>query len=492
MSTGISGLDDVLGGGLPERRLYLVKGAPGVGKTTLALQFLTAGARLGESVLYITLSETESEIRQVAESHGWSLEGIRLFELSSADQTLRLFDENTLYAAEDVDLREIVQVLLELVQKLNPKRVVFDSLSEIRLLSQTPVRYRRQLLALKHFFGERDCTTLLLDEAPDDDGSDLQIESLAHGVILLEQLPVQYGADRRRLRIKKLRGTRFRSGFHDFTVATGGLSVFPRLVAAEHRTDLLAEPISTGIYGLDSVLGGGLDRATCTLILGPAGAGKSAIATQMAVASAQRGEAASVFLFEERIGTWLRRARQLGMGVDEQVAKGKLHVHQVDPAEMAPDEFTHLVRSAVERDGCRQVLIDSITGYFTAMPEARFLTLQMHELLSYLSERGVASVITMAQSGMIGSQMRSPVDVSYLADTVMVLRYFELEGRLRQALSVLKKRSGAHENTIRDVRFDQRGIHVGETLSELRGVLVGLPHLLGSSQEQEVPSRDFR
>lgn len=492
VTMGIPGLDDVLGGGLPENRLYLVKGSPGVGKTTLGLQFLTAGSRLGEPVLYITLSETEAEIRQVAESHGFSLEGVRLFELSGAEQTLRLFDDNTLYAAEDVDLREIVQVLLELVKSVNPKRVVFDSLSEIRLLSQTPVRYRRQLLALKHFFGGRDCTTLLLDEASDDDGSDLQIESLAHGVVLLEQLPVQYGADRRRLRIKKLRGSPFRSGFHDFTVTTGGLSVFPRLVAAEHRTDLLAAPVSTGISGLDRVLGGGIDRSTCTLIIGPAGTGKSAMATQIAVAAALRGEPASVFLFEERIGTWLRRARQLGMAVDEQIASGRLHVHQIDPAELAPDEFVHLVRRSVEGDAARVVVIDSITGYFTAMPEARFLSLQMHELLSYLAEHGVASVITMAQSGMIGNQMRTAVDVSYLADTVVVLRYFEVEGRLRKALSILKKRSGAHENSICDVRFDARGIHVGEPLSELRGVLVGLPHVLGSPVEPEVPSRDFR
>lgn len=491
-TTGIPGLDDVLGGGLPEKRLYLVKGSPGVGKTTLGLQFLTAGARLGEPVLYITLSETEAEIRQVAESHGISLEGVRLFELSGAEQTLRLFDDNTLYAAEDVDLREIVQVLLDLVKSVNPKRVVFDSLSEIRLLSQTPVRYRRQLLALKHFFGGRDCTTLLLDEGSDDDGSDLQIESLAHGVILLEQLPLQYGADRRRLRVKKLRGSAFRSGFHDFLVARGGLSVFPRLVAAEHRTDLLAEPVSTGIRGLDRVLGGGVDRSTCTLIIGPAGTGKSAIATQVAVAAAARGDSASIFLFEERIGTWLRRARQLRMDVDGPMKNGKLHVHQVDPAELAPDEFVHLVRQSVERDGSRVVIIDSITGYFTAMPEARFLSLQMHELLAYLSEHGVASLITMAQSGLIGNQMRTPVDVSYLADTVVVLRYFEVEGRLRKALSILKKRSGAHENTICDVRFDHHGIHVGEPLSELRGVLAGLPQIVGSLSEPEVPSRDFR
>ncbi|MFZ5895880.1 MAG: ATPase domain-containing protein [Myxococcota bacterium] len=490
--TGIPGLDDVLGGGLPARRLYLVKGTPGVGKTTLALQFLMEGARRGEPVLYVTLSETEEEIHQVAHSHGWELEGVKLFELSSAEQTLRLSDENTIYAAEDVDLRETVRVLLDQVELMKPKRVVFDSLSEIRLLAQTAVRYRRQLLALKQYFAGRDCTTLLLDDRSDDASSDLQVESLTHGVIVLEQIPLQYGADRRRLRVSKLRGSRYRSGYHDFAVHTGGLVVFPRLIAAEHRTDLMAEPISSGVSGLDALLGGGIDRATCTLIMGPAGVGKSAIASQFAVAACARDECASVFLFEERIATWVRRARQLGMPVDEQISHGKLHVHQVDPAELAPDEFTHLVRCAVEREQSRVILIDSITGYFSAMPEARFLSLQMHELLSYLSERGVASLMTMAQAGLIGSHMTAPVDVSYLADTVLLLRYFEVEGRVRKAVSAVKKRSGRHEDAIRSVELNSRGIVVGEPLKNLHGVLLGLPHILGPQSESEKAQSGIR
>jgi circadian clock protein KaiC len=472
-STGVSGLDDILSGGLPNDRLYLVKGPPGSGKTTLALQFLLAGVKAGETVLYITLSETEEEIRQVVASHGWSFDGVSLFELSGIEQTLRLDDENTLYAAEDTDLKETMRVLLDEVERLEPSRVVFDSLSEIRLLARTPMRYRRQLLALKQYFTGRACTVLLLDDRTED-GGELQIESIAHGVIRLEQLPLEYGGDRRRLRVGKLRGSSFRSGHHDFTITTGGLAVFPRLTASEHRTELVAEPISSGVAGLDEILGGGIDRATCTLLIGPAGTGKSAIATQFAVAACDRGECAAMFLFEERVGTWRKRGEHLGMDVQKHIDGGRLLVHQIDPAELAPDEFTHLVREAVERRGARIVVIDSITGYYTAMPEARFLSLQMHELLSYLSERGVASLMTMAQTGLIG-QMTSTVDVSYLADTLMLLRYFETKGELHKAISVLKKRSGPHEETIRSLRLGSSGIGVGPPLANLHGVLSGLP-----------------
>jgi circadian clock protein KaiC len=485
--TGIEGLDHLLGGGLPTSRLYLVKGMPGVGKTTLALQFLMDGARKGERVLYITLSETADEIHQVAESHGWTLDGVDVFELSSAEQTLRIEEENTLYSAEDVDLKETVRVLLDQVERLQPRRVVFDSLSEIRLLSQTPTRYRRQLLALKQYFAGCECTVMLLDDRSCEN-SDVQIESLAHGVISLEQLPMQYGADRRRLRITKLRGSPFRSGYHDFVVRKGGLVAFPRLIAAEHRTDLLAEPISSGIAELDQILGGGVDRSTCTLIMGPAGAGKSAIATQFATASARRGQPAAVFLFEERLGTWRKRGQLFRQRVDELASSGLLRVHQVDPAELAPDEFTHLVRNAVEGQDARVVVIDSITSYFTAMPEARFLSQQMHELLSYLSERGVASIMTMAQAGMIG-QMTSPVDVSYLADTVILLRYFETRGRIRKALSVLKKRSGPHEETIRALTLDSDGVHVGAPLEKMHGVLTGSPIFVGDGRQDEAASQ---
>lgn len=474
LATGIAGLDDVLAGGFPAERMYLVHGLPGVGKTTLALQFLLEGVRLGESVLYISLSETEQEIRQVAASHGWSLDGVSLYELTSAEQTLHL-DENTLYSTEDVELRETISVLLKEVDRLRPSRVVFDSLSEIRLLSQTGSLYRRQILGLKRFFAGRNCTVLLLDDRTGLD-VDNQVESLAHGVVALEQAPKQYGADRRRLRVVKLRGSTFRSGHHDFDVREGGLVVFPRLIAAEHRTETTADPLPSGVTSLDKMLGGGLDRATATLVLGPAGTGKSAIAAQFVDAAAARGEHVSLFLFEERAGTLHKRTRQLGMDLEKSCRDGHLTIRQVDPAELAPDEFTHMVREDIEQRGSKLVVIDSINGFFTAMPEERYMTLQIHELLAYLSEKGVATIMTMAQSGVVGS-MTSPIDISYLSDTVLLLRYFEDAGRVRKAISVLKKRSGAHEDTIRELSLDHHGVHIGDALSNMRGVLTGVPTL---------------
>jgi len=481
-SMGIPGLDDILNGGLPTSRLYLVRGNPGVGKTTLALQFLREGVHRGERVMYITLSETEAEIRQVANSHGWSLEGIQLFELSGAEQALRLNDENTLYAAEDVDLKETVRVLLDQVEAAKPQRVVFDSLSEIRVLAQSPIRYRRQLLALKQHFAGRRCTTLLLDDNTQG-VEDLQVESLAHGVLSLEQMSMGYGADRRRLRVIKLRGSSFRSGHHDFVLRKGGLEVFPRLIALEHRTEFMAEPIASDVPELDAMLGGGIDRASCTLLLGPAGCGKSALATQFALAAAKRGERASLFLFEERIGTWLKRGEQLGMPLREELEANRLHVHQIDPAELAPDEFSHLVRHAAEGDGSSVIVIDSMNGYFSAMPDAGFLSLQMHELLGYLSERRVASVITMAQSGLIGVNMASPVDISYLADAILLFRYFESNGRVKKAVSVIKKRAGMHEDSIRELRFGADGVHVTAPLQNMHGVLSGVPRPLLRQEE---------
>lgn len=476
--TGVVGLDDVLNGGLPANHLFLIQGTPGVGKTTLALQFLLEGARQHECVLYISLSETKEEIRQMAASHNLSVDSIHLHDLSAAEQALHLDEENTLYATADVELRETMRSLLDEVERLRPARVVFDSLSEIRLLAQSAARYRRQLLLLKQYFVGSRTTVLILDDRTSEPG-DMQLDSLAHGVLVLEQFASDYGADRRRLRVSKLRGSPFRSGYHDFIIETGGLVVFPRLVAAEHRTDVVAESIPSGIKALDDLLGGGVDRSTSTLLMGPAGAGKSAIATQFASAIAARGEHAAVFLFEERIRTLMTRARHLGIPLDRQIHDGLIALKQIDPAELAPDEFTHAVRKAVDVNGARLVVIDSLNGYYNAMPDARFLTLQMHELLSFLSERGVATVITVAQSGMLGN-MRSPIDVSYLSDTIIFLRYFENEGRVRKAISIVKKRSGKHEDTIRELVMTERGLELGPPLTQFRGVLTGVPTVLDS------------
>ena len=481
-NTGIDGLDDILGGGLPRNRIYLVQGDPGVGKTTLALQFLLAGRARGEKTLYISLSETEEEIRDVAASHGWDLDGVDIFELSAVQQALDMDATNTLFEPSEVELQETTRTLLDRVEKVNPTRVVFDSLSELRLLAQSALRYRRQVLAFKQYFSQHRSTVLFLDDHSSE-RHDLQLQSLAHGVMALEQRALVYGDDRRRLRIVKLRGLKFRTGYHDFTVVTGGVVVFPRLVAAEHHAVFQLENISSGIAGLDAVLGGGLSRGTSTLIMGPAGCGKSAIATQYAVAAARRGDHAAIFAFEEGAATLFARARALGMGLDEEVAAGRVHVQQVDPAAIGPGEFAHVARRQVEQNHSKVVVIDSLNGYLNSMPEDHYLSMQMHELLSYFAQKGVTTILVMAQHGMLG-KMDSPVDVSYLADSVLLLRYFEAGGRIRKAISVIKKRSGIHEDTIRDFSMGPGGLQVGETLSDLHGVLSGIPTLLGSNAKQ--------
>ena len=481
-ATGIDGLDDVLCGGLPAGRLYLLQGAPGVGKTTLALQFLLEGVRRGEPVLYITLSETEEEIHEVARSHGWSLDGIQVRELSSLERTLSLDAENTLYAPADIELKETVRVLLGEVEQARPTRVVFDSLSEIRLLAQSPARYRRELLALKQFFNGRNCTVLLLDDHASDT-ADQQVASLAHGVLKLEQVTIEYGGDRRRLRVVKLRGAVFRTGYHDFDVQKGGLVVYPRLVASEHRAELHPQRLSSGVTALDRLLGGGLDRGSATLLVGPAGAGKSTIATQFAHAAAERGDVTAMFLFDERPATMHARAKGLGTPLDAHVKSGKILVNSIDPAELAPDEFVHRVREAVEEKLAKIVIVDSINGYFLAMPGDRFLTLQMHELLSYLSARGVSTIMTMAQAGIVGA-ITSPIDVSYLSDNVILFRYFEAGGQIRKAISVVKRRAGPHERAIRELRLGP-GLEVGEPLSQFTGILTGVPTFSG-----DVPGPD--
>jgi circadian clock protein KaiC len=472
--TGISGLDDVLNGGLIPHRLYLVDGDPGSGKTTLSLQYLLEGVKKGEKCLYITLSETKEELIASAESHGWSLDGIEIVELIADQQDLGGETQVTMYHPSEVELTETTKKVLEAVERINPTRVVFDSLSEVRLLAQNSLRYRRQILAFKQFFVGRRCTVLLLDDRTSE-GSDLQLQSIAHGVVSLEQLVPLYGSARRRLQVVKYRGTSFRGGYHDFSIMRGGLTVFPRLVASEHEEPFEAGRIQSGVTALDTLLGGGPERGTSTLLMGAAGSGKSTIAVQYAVAAAQRGDHAVIFAFDESMATLEARTAALGIKFEEGRKAGQVRVMQVDPAELSPGEFTFLVREAVEKDKARVIVIDSLNGYMNAMPGERYLTAQLHELLTYLGRRGVTTLMVVAQHGILGANMQSPVDTSYLADSVVLLRYFEYAGKVKKAISVVKKRSGAHEESIRELRFDKNGIHLSEPLTKFRGILTGVP-----------------
>jgi circadian clock protein KaiC len=473
-STGVPGLDHVLISGLPRNRLYLIEGEPGAGKTTLGLQFLLAGRDAGERVMYINLSETNEELRLVAASHGWSLDGMDQFELSALEQQLKMESQNTLFHPNEIELNETTNTILAEVDRIKPARVVFDSLSELRLMAQSPLRYRRQLLALKQFFSGRGCTVMLLDDRASNQG-DQQVKTLAHGVISLEKFTPNYGAERRRLHINKLRGVAFRGGMHDFNIERGGLRVFPRIVALETRRLTSRDPVVSGVAGLDQLLGGGLDRGTSTLLMGAAGSGKSTLSCLYALAACKRGEPAAVFLFDESSNTFHVRSKSLGMDTAKYTENGLLNVRQIDPAELSAGEFSQLVRDAVEIRKASVVIIDSLTGYLQAMPDERSLLAQFHELLTYLGQHDVATILIMGQSGLIGSAMQAPVDVSYLADTVVLFRYFENAGRIRKAISVVKKRAGYHESHIREYSVSSAGVNVGEPLTKFRGILTGVP-----------------
>lgn len=484
LTMGVVGLDDILNGGLPANRVYLIEGEPGTGKTTISLQFLLEGARLGESGLYITLSESKEELEAVAKSHGWSLDGFAIYELVPPAESLRPESQYTIFHPAEIELGETTSAVLGEVERTKPQRVVFDSLSEMRLLAGNPLRFRRQILALKQYFAGRRSTVLLLDDKVYGD-QDLQVHSIVHGVLSLEHLAVEYGSERRRLRVTKLRGSHFRGGYHDFTIETGGVVTFPRLVAAEHHVDFKRESLTSGLVELDSLLGGGLDRGTSTLILGPAGSGKSTLAAQFAAAGARRGEATAAFIFDELKETFIARAAKTGLDVQSFMSDDLLTVQQIDPAELSPGQFAYTVRDSVDQDNAKIVIIDSLNGYLNAMPDERFLTIQMHELLTFLNQKGVATIMVMAQHGFLGSSMGTPVDVSYLADTVMMLRYFETAGAVRRAISVIKKRSGPHEHTIRELTITAEGIRIGDPLSQFRGVLTGVPIYVESDELDE-------
>ncbi len=472
VKTGVSGLDEILCGGLPRRRTYLLRGSPGVGKTTLGLQFLLEGAREGEPGLYVTLSETEEELAAVGASHGWTLDGFRIHPLSTPEEMLRAQQQNTLFHPAEVELNETIERVLALVDETKPLRIVFDSLSEMRLLAGDSLRYRRQILALKQQFALRDATVLFLDDGTAE-GGDTQLESLAHGVIDLERTAPSYGAVRRRLEVVKLRGVDFLTGKHDFNIVRGGIRVFPRLVAASHRRPYPREVLPSGVPGLDAMLGGGLQRGTSTVLLGAAGTGKSTIASQYAEAAIRRKERVVCFSFDETFEVFTERTSGLEFHLKDDPL---FELRRVDPAALAPGEFAHACREYVERSDLRLLIIDSLNGYLMSMPEERFLILHLHELLAYLGQHGVSTLLLLTQHGMVG-RMDAPVDVTYLADSVVMLRFFEARGRVRKAISVLKRRVGKHEDTIRELQISSRGLEIGQPLTDVRGVFTGVPYL---------------
>ena len=482
VSTGSAGLDHVLGGGLVADRLYLLEGSPGSGKTTLALQFLLAGAALGEPCLYVTLSETAEEMQTVAQSHGWSLDGVTLFELSSVAQMLGEAAQQTLLHPWELELGSTVKLVTDEVLRTRATRVVFDSLSDLRLLAQDPLRYRRQVLAIKQLFVGRPVTVLLVDDVMGWHGErDMHLHSLCHGVLTLERLTLDYGAARRRLQVQKVRGVDFVAGYHDFVLRRGGLDVFPRLIASQHAATLTGERVSSGVAALDALLGGGPIRGTSMLLSGPAGAGKTTIALQYVAAACAAGQACVIYEFDERIGTLLARAAAMRMDLAPFLDSGLLVLQQIDPAEISPGEFACMIRGQVEERQVRLILIDSLSGYLAAMPQEKHLILQMHEMLSYLSRRSVLTLLVNPQHDLLGSMQTGGLNISYVADTVLLLRFFETDGRIRKAISVIKSRSGAHEETIRELRVGSGGIRIGEPLSDFRGVLTGTPSYGGAA-----------
>jgi circadian clock protein KaiC len=479
---GCPGLDNILGGGLPAGRLYLLEGDPGAGKTTLALQFVAEGVKLGERALYITLSESRSELSFAAQAHGLAIDGVEIVELLPDEDDLRPEQQYTVFHPAEVELNDRMQRIVKEVRRVKPDRLVLDALSELRMLAKDPLRYRRQILSLKDFMHDQNCTVLLLDDRTSRD-ADLQLHSIVHGVVSMDKTSREYGKARRQVEILKLRGTPYSEGAHDCSIVTGGVVVFPRLVAADSRNGGTTECVSSGIPELDALTGGGLDRGTATLLIGPAGCGKTTIATHWVVSAAERGETCAVFTFEEGPQTLLNRAAGLGMNLGSHIASGRVGLERVDPAEMSPGELVAKVQNYVEKKNARVIVFDSLNGYLQSMPGEHFLAIHLHELLAYLNNRGVLTLMILAQAGMIGSQMHSAIDVSYLADNILLLRYFEAHGEVRQAISTIKRRAGAHERSIRELKLGPDRIHVGRPLKDFQGVLTGTPSFLGGSKE---------
>jgi circadian clock protein KaiC len=479
LSTGIAGLDDILHGGLAKGFLYLIEGSPGAGKTTLALQFLIAGAKKGEKGLYISLAESEAELRHVADSHGMDLRNVEICKISPPEIAGDGGKQYTVFQPAEVELSDVLETILAKVQELKPSRIIIDSMSELRMLARDSLRYRRQVLSLKQFFEGRDCTTLLLDERFGNKNEN-QVQTIAHGVLCMEVLQRSYGITRRRMEVLKIRASSFREGYHDYIIVKGGVVVFPRLVSSEHRAaSVMSENLPSGVKELDQLFNGGVQRGTSTLIVGPAGCGKSTMCTQFILQAANRGERSAIFTFDETRQSFRVRSRGLGMDLDPFLEKKLIHLEQVDPAELSPGEFIYRIRRGVEDNRWRIVVIDSLNGLMNSMSEEHGLSVQLHELLAYLNQVGVASFMVLAQYGLLGGSMTSPADVSYLADNVLLLRYFEAAGEVRQAISVVKRRSGPHERSIREMQMSTGKLTIGEPLKNFVGVLTGTPEYRG-------------
>lgn len=491
--TGVPGLDYVLMGGFLRDGFYLIQGDPGSGKTTLALQYVRGRIEAGEPCLYITLTESRRDLANTCASHGWSVEDIEVCDLTRSAANLSGEPESSVFHPSDTELGETTKAIFAAVEKTRPRHVVFDGLSEMRLLSGNALVYRRQLLAIKEFFAERHAIVMLLDDRISPFGN-VQPESLVGGNIVLERTLPQYGRARRRLYVTKVRGANFREGFHDYEILCGGVIVHPRLVAAEHHEKFTRELLPSGIANLDTLLAGGLSTGSTTLLLGPAGVGKSTVAMQFAVAAVMRGLKVAVYMFDEVLDTLVERVEKLCLGkvggLRAYIAEGLVHVQQVDPAEMSPGAFAHEVRRAVEA-GAKVIIIDSLNGYISAMPEERFLTTHLHEMFAYLNQKGIVTLMVVAQHGMIVGGGGGEIDVSYLADAVLLFRYFEVRGEIKQAVSVFKKRTGAHERTLRELEISSKGVVIGEPLRGFRGIMTGTPQYEGNTavlSDKQAPS----